>query len=383
MRSITNRLRGRGGELRLALRTTLAGLITFALGRALKLPQAYWAVLTSVIVVQASVATSLKAGVDRMLGTIAGAVWGVCVTLAIPHHDPLTLGVTLAIALAPLALVAALRPSYRVAPVTAIIVLLSTTGVQLGPVHYALERVLEIALGCLIGLAVSLLIVPARAQGLLADAAADVLLALRALSDLLLAEMTRPPDPAALTTTYGRLNQALGRAEALVDEVKRERAHWLSDTPDAEPFVRTLRRLRHDFTAIDRALTEPLPPAALHELAGAVGYLRRAVADDLAASTTSVRERRPAPSLDVVDEALLAFRDSMDRLRQSGTLRQLAIGDVERVFSLAFALQQLGAHLADLAQRIAEWTAERATASAATGGAGAGQARLTEDKKTS
>lgn len=43
-------LRNRGGELKLALRTTLAALVTFALGHLLGLPQAYWAVLTSVIV---------------------------------------------------------------------------------------------------------------------------------------------------------------------------------------------------------------------------------------------------------------------------------------------------------------------------------------------
>src|SRR2546427_5723582 len=43
-----------------------------------------------------------------------------------------------------LGLVAALKPNYRVAPVTAIIVLLSTTGVQLGPPRYAIDRVSEI-----------------------------------------------------------------------------------------------------------------------------------------------------------------------------------------------------------------------------------------------
>ena len=144
LRRITDWLRGRNGELRLALRTTLAGLITFFLAQVLVLPQAYWAVFTSIIVIQASVGGSLKAGFDRMLGTVAGAIWGVTVTLAIPHRDTLGTGVALAVAIAPLALVAALRPSYRIAPVTAVIVLLSTTGVQLGPVHYATDRVLEI-----------------------------------------------------------------------------------------------------------------------------------------------------------------------------------------------------------------------------------------------
>src|SRR5262245_24149242 len=121
LRHVTVWLQGRSGELRLALRTTLAGLITFTLAHLLELPHSYWAVLTSVIIMQASVGGSLKATLDRMLGTLAGAIWGVSVTLAIPHGDTLTIGLTLAAALAPLALVAALRPNYRMAPVTAII----------------------------------------------------------------------------------------------------------------------------------------------------------------------------------------------------------------------------------------------------------------------
>src|SRR5207249_10551990 len=83
---------------------------------------------------------------------------GRSVTLAIPHRDTLGLGLALSAALAPLALLAALNPTYRVAPVTAIIMLLSTSGAQIGPVRYAIDRVLEIGIGCLVGFAVSLLI---------------------------------------------------------------------------------------------------------------------------------------------------------------------------------------------------------------------------------
>ena len=354
LRRVTDWLQGRSDELRLALRTTLAGLITFTLAYLLELPQAYWAVLTSVIIIQASVGGSLKAGLDRMLATVAGAIWGVSVTLAIPHRDTPTLGLTLAVALAPLALVAALKPNYRVAPVTAIIVLLSTTGVQLGPVHYAIDRVLEIGLGCLIGFAVSLLVLPARAHRLLADAASEVILALRDLLELLLRDMTRSPDGTALTATQLRLNQALSRVEGFVDEVTRERAHRLTDTPNAEPVARNLRRLRHDLTAIGRTLTEPLPQPSRDYLAGATSDLRLAISDYLARSAASVSGRLAPPALESVDNALLAFRDSMNRLRQSGRLRELGIEEVERVFSLAFALQQLRANLGDLADRIAE-----------------------------
>ena len=61
------------------------------------------------------------------------------------------------------------RPSsagFRVAPITAIIVLLGTAGATLGPVGFAVDRVLEVGLGCAVGLLASVLIVrpepPAR-----------------------------------------------------------------------------------------------------------------------------------------------------------------------------------------------------------------------------
>ena len=354
LRRVTDWLQGRSGELRLALRTTLAGLTTFTLAHLWELPQAYWAVLTSVIIMQASVGGSLQAGLDRILGTVAGAIWGVSVTLAIPHHDTLALGLTLAVALAPLALVAALKPHYRVAPVTAIIVLLSTTGAQLGPVHYAIDRVLEIGLGCLVGFAVSLLVLPARAHGLLAEAAAEVILALRHVLELLLQDVTRGADGSAVAATHLRLSQALSRVEGFVDEVKRERANRLTDAPDAEPVARTLRRLRHDLTAIGRTVTEPLPQPTCHYLAEAMGHLRLVLSDYLAGAAAAVGGHLALPSLESVDKALQAVRDAMDRLRQSGTLRALGIEEAERVFSLAFALQQLRGNLGDLADRIAE-----------------------------
>jgi uncharacterized membrane protein YccC len=354
LRRVTDWLQGRSGELRLVLRTTLAGLITFTLAHLLELPQAIWAVLTSVLIMQASVGGSLQASLDRMLGTVAGAIWGVSVTLAIPHRETLALGLPLAVALAPLALLAALKPNYRVAPVTAVIVLLSTTGAQLGPMHYAVDRVLEIGLGCLVGFAVSLLVLPARAHGLLTEAAAEVILALRDLLELLLQDMTRSPDGTALAAVHLRLSQALSRVEGFVADVKRERANRLTDAPDAEPVARNLRRLRHDLTAIGRTVIEPLPQPARQYLAEATGDLRLVISDYLAGSAASVGGRRAPPSLDSVDKALLAFRDAMDRLRQSGTLRELAIEEVERVLSLAFALLQLRGNLADLADRIAE-----------------------------
>jgi fatty-acid desaturase len=55
-------------EMTLSLRITVAGLIALAIGELLGVRQVYWAVLTAVIVMQASVGGSLKATIGFQSG---------------------------------------------------------------------------------------------------------------------------------------------------------------------------------------------------------------------------------------------------------------------------------------------------------------------------
>jgi uncharacterized membrane protein YccC len=126
---------------------TVAGLLAYVLAELLTLPRGYWAVFSAIIIMQASVGGSVKATIDRVIGTIGGAVAGGAVGYFVPHESVLSLGVALAIALVPLTLVAALWPNYRIAPLTAVIVLLTPGAEQLGPVDSALYRTVEITLG--------------------------------------------------------------------------------------------------------------------------------------------------------------------------------------------------------------------------------------------
>src|SRR5438270_8682058 len=145
-REFTQRLaglvRGHEAEIRLAIRVTIAACAAYALARLLALPQAYWAVITAILIMQTSVGGSLKAALDRLGGTLAGAVYGALVSIAIPHADPLALGAAIAVATGPMALLAAVRSNFKVAPVTALIVLLPTSGNTASPFIYALDRIL-------------------------------------------------------------------------------------------------------------------------------------------------------------------------------------------------------------------------------------------------
>src|SRR5579862_8218769 len=167
---MTGRLSRYRLQLELGLRMTAAAVLSFAAARLLSVVQVYWAVVTAIVVTQTSLGGSLKAVIDRLVGTIGGAFWGV----ALPHRGVWMTLLALTVTLVPLALLVAFRPGYRVAPLTAAIVLLGRFGPG-GAVDAAFDRVVEIGLGSAVALAVALLVPPARAHRLLLSTGRDAL----------------------------------------------------------------------------------------------------------------------------------------------------------------------------------------------------------------
>jgi uncharacterized membrane protein YccC len=341
-------------QFRLGLRITVASLATFALAHLLGLGQSSWAVLTALIVMQSSVGGSLKATVDRFIGSLGGAVWGVGVSLAIPHTDTLSLGVALAVGVAPLAVVAAIWPAYRVAPVTAIILLLGPAGHPTGALNSAVQRMLEVGLGSVVALAVALLVLPERAHGHLAKAAALALDLMAKLAVLLADALIGPYDAPAVQALHDRIRGAIGQAEAAAAEALRERRSYLAAGPDPEPLCRTLRRLRNGLSMIGHAVSDPLPEPARSLLDSPAKDALLASADLMAKAGSALAARTAAPAPAELNQAVAAFEAAVTDLRRSGLTRDLADDALGRVFGLAFAMEELHQNLGDLIDRVAE-----------------------------
>lgn len=343
-----------GAELRLSVRMTVAGLLAFALAHLLALPQGYWAVFTAVIVMQASVGGSVKATLDRLIGTVGGGAYGAVVASLIPHTGALALGGALAVALAPLALLAALYPSFRVAPVTAIIVLVGSAGLQAGPILAAFDRVIEIALGSIVGLGVSLLVLPARAHFLVAEAAGRALGLLAELTVALLAGLAHGADRSGIQRLQDGVRRALLRLAMVAEEAKRERQSHLTDAADPEPLLRTTRRVRNDLIMIGRAAAEPLPEPLAAQLAPALARVSEAAASFLSGTGAALARRQQPPALDAVDAAFDFYAAEMAGLRRAHMTQDQPGEAVGRLFALGFALEQLRRDFKDLSSRAGE-----------------------------
>jgi uncharacterized membrane protein YccC len=341
-------------RLMLAARLVIAALLTFALGHLLGLAQTYWAVLTAVIVMQASVGGALKAVIDRLAGSVGGAVWGVIITLTFPHRDPATLALALVLAVAPLAVATAFNPGWRIAPVTAIILLLTPGSQAAGPVAAAMSRVAEVVIGSLVAVAVALTLGRSEGVSSLASAAAKALTAMSELIAAIMADLGHATAPASLDPINARIRAANAEAEAAAGEIRRERLVALAGAFDPAPLCRTLRRLHHDLIMLSRASAEALPAPALQHLQPPGQAMARALSAYFEATAQAIVGRGAAPDLAPTRQAIGMVLQAVAVLRTSGLTRGLADETLARVFGLAFAVEQLGGNLSDLAQRAQE-----------------------------
>ncbi len=347
--------------MRFCLRMTLVVLLAFAVAQMLTIPlHGLWVVLTAVVVTQMSAGGSLRATAEYMIGTLSGVVYAGALGVLIPHTTTVGEGGLLALAIAPLALMAAIKPSFRVAPFTAVLVLLISGQLGQGPIESALNRLLEVALGGVIAMAVSLLVLPQRAYRLALDAATGILNRMAAFLPELLEGFWRNLDAAEVGRGQNEIGRAVIAFQATAAEARSERMVKLLAEPDEGPLSRTLLRLRHDFVILGRAAAVPLPEVFAQRLRPRLAGLAAEASKFLRGCATALTQRRNPPSLDPMDIALQAYVAEVVDMRRQGLTRALSIEEAERVFTLAFALEQLYRNFSDLERCVKEHAAHYA-----------------------
>jgi uncharacterized membrane protein YccC len=345
----------RRAQLAHALRVTIAATAAFVLAQTLQLPLPLWAVLTAVIVSQMSVGRSLRATTDYLIGTLGGAIYGGALAVLLPHAGEISLLIVLALAVAPLAFIASINPRFSTAPITAIIVLILPTMTHASPTASAIDRLIEVALGGVTGLAVSYFLSPSNSHRRVAAAAARTLEQMAWVLGQLLQGLTQGLDVDALHHIQDRIGQALLELSVIGKEAEHERSTRLAEGPDTGPLLRTLLRLRHDLVMIGRAALTPLPDALRSRLASPLTEVGNALADDLRGSGAALRATQQPASLDAVEAALAAYAAEITALRREGLTRTLSSDAAESFFALGFAIDQMHNDLKDLRRCVAEW----------------------------
>jgi uncharacterized membrane protein YccC len=343
-------------QLRFCLRATVNAVLAFSLAHVLAVPlHGMWAVLAAVMVIQVSVGGSLKAARDYIIGTAGGAVYTGVVAALLPHATMLAFAGVLALAVAPLAYAAALNPSFRAAPVTAVLVLMISTQLGETAIELALDRSLGVAAGGVVAVMVSLVVFPARAHTLGIEQAGRVLTQMAHLLPGLMAAFRTARDPGENVRLQDEIGDAVHAFAEVAGEAEPERVVHLASGPDPALLARTLLRLRHDLVMIGRAASAPLPDSLAGSLESSLAQIGTSARNYLLASAKALASRHAAPSSEPVARAVAAYMAEIASPRTERLMQDLPVEERERIFASGFALQQLQQNLSQLAECLHEW----------------------------
>ncbi|MEO9296823.1 FUSC family protein [Devosia alba] len=340
-----------------SVRMTLGGVAAFALARALGLPEGLSATITAILVTQSNVEGSLRRAFDQFIGALFGAVYAAGIALAIAPDDALSTALALGIALAPLTILATRSAGFLVAPITAAVVLLGGSGLDLTATGLAVYRIAGVTLGCGIALLVSVLIAPARASRLVGETASQIA---RLMGEQLQALASSDlADHAVLNTKSSETRRKLIRLAALVDQTAQERLQWRVLAPAGQNLLLTLRRVRHDVDVLRRAAREVGSDALRDSAATTWQYAARCAAATLTC-TSQLLVGQPVPEdFNTLAPAVRGYKVAVDEMRRTGVTNSLSTAALERLFGLGFALEQLRRDLDELIELARETSSAR------------------------
>jgi uncharacterized membrane protein YccC len=137
-----------------AARTAVAAIVSYLIARLFRLPEAYWAPISTMIVMQSTLGAALPISVQRFVGTGIGAAAG-AMTATYFRGSAWAFGAGVLLIGMLCAGLRVERSAYRYAGVTLAIVMLVPRSA--GVWRIAIHRFFEVSLGISVGLALSAL----------------------------------------------------------------------------------------------------------------------------------------------------------------------------------------------------------------------------------
>lgn len=133
-------------------RTAIAAVVSLLAARVLHLPEAYWASITALIVMQSTFGAALSISAQRFVGTAVGAVLGAAAATYV-HGNVIVYGVLVFLIGLLCSVLHVERTAYRYATITLAIIMLIPRAMP--PWMTAAHRFIEVSLGIIVALAIT------------------------------------------------------------------------------------------------------------------------------------------------------------------------------------------------------------------------------------
>ncbi|MFY9804199.1 MAG: FUSC family protein [Candidatus Acidiferrales bacterium] len=338
-------------HIRQAFQTATAGVLAMYLSRFLGLPEGYWAAITAMIVLQASLGAALKESWVRVAATAIGAA------LAIPFVTYLGRGLIVfgAAVFVTVLLCSLLRlqAGLRVAATTvAIIMLIPRPG---RPWEPGIHRFLEVSFGIIVALVVAKFVSPTSA---LEDLRKSVAAAYLQLNSLFVALMRRfcgePCDD--VEKLHAALDATKRQIEDLQEQASYEVAFRFKNPQMLATIAAQAARIYRTLAALDLATSGPLGNELLLKMEPELGDLRARVESCLSGIAQALASENVAqPQVDI-QPAAQAIQAKVAKLRNDPAYAEFPTRKIMGLDALCIALTNLSLQLADAQAMVREVT---------------------------
>ncbi len=327
-----------------AIKTATAAVLTILLYQSFNIPEGYWAAISAVIVMQANLGGSLSASWNRLLGSAIGATVGAA-WIVILGRNPWSVGAALTLTIL-LCSYLKFQESYRIASVTVILVMLVTGP---SPWMFGLYRFLNVVLGIIVALLVSIFIWPSRARDHLQQGLAQILMDCGRLQQLLVESYLKGEyQEGSINHLRIHIKKTVLQNWDLLKESLKEPGKTPAEDQilaalmiDEEKFIEqilamddTTRNTQND------AFQLKLKPQ-LTELTQTIGTAFTALAEVMTA-------RRSQPQLPELKPPLVAVDEQLFELRKVGVPQSYPLDEIMRFYSVVFTMKELVKNLQNM-----------------------------------
>ncbi|MBS9720897.1 FUSC family protein [Tianweitania sp. BSSL-BM11] len=330
--------------MRLAVQTIIAVAAAYLLALILRLPDPSWSVFSAIFVLQLSVGGTINVAIDRVVGAVIGMIVGLICLAIIGFGEWHTL-LSLAISVGIMALVSGYWPRYNYGLV-AVAMLVVAPDFEM--VEGAFWRAAAIALGSCCGAIVGAVIMPVRAHQ---RARYHLGQAVCLCGNLLNASMgrARSGEKADLIAIHDTIAAELRKAQDMMTQ-SRKRPGTQGWPARNWRVYREVDRLWYTLALADRSSSMPLAQDLMAHLDTASDEAMKSCCHYLHDFGHAYAAGNDVPQAEGLNGPLAALHDAVVELRSQRMTLDRDLREVERLFTLSFAWEQVAENIKSLAE---------------------------------
>jgi uncharacterized membrane protein YccC len=319
-----------------AIKTAVAGVISLYITDLFHLPQGYWAAITALIVMQSNVGATLNASRTRLAGTAVGAVVGGLFAATFGMN---MLGFALAVSIAFFVCdLLHLADSQRLATVTvAIIILIGHTA---SAWIIALHRFIEVALGILVALVVSLTLWPNHARRTVRQGLASTLLQLGLFYRAVMGRYLR--DETAFTGTLkSDVSAAIRKNCDLLQFALQEAFGPMKERDTLSQLAHQVERIFQALESLEFAVRDGSSDTYFRNFEAELRQLEAGISSTLDSLSKSIAAGKPCSEWPDLSAMIASLDAQTARAREGGATMHHPLEEILRFYSLVLTSRNL------------------------------------------